>query len=147
MQLAGSVTINAPREQVWKFLTDPYAVSQCAPGFESLEIIIPDKEFKGVGSVGLGSVKAKFTGTVTWVELDPPNRAKLAARGTAPGSAVEASSEMTLSDGPDGTTEMNWVADITVLGTLASLAARVMGSVTRQLTAEFFDCVRAKIEE
>lgn len=147
MQFGGSVTIRAPRERVWKFLTDPHAVSQCVPGVESLEIVTPDKEFKGVGSVGLGSVKAKFSGTVTWVELDPPNRAKMKARGSAPGSAVEASSEMALSEGPEGTTEMKWVADVTILGTLASLAARVMGSVTRQLTEEFFDCVRTKIEE
>lgn len=147
MQFSGTVTIKASRERVWKFLTDPYAVSQCAPGIESLEIVIPDKEFKGVGSVGLGSVKARFTGTVTWVELDPPNRAKMNARGFAPGSAVEASGEMALSDGPDGTTDMKWVADVSILGTLASLAARVMGSVTRQLTEEFFICVKDKIEQ
>ena len=45
MKFDGSVQINAPREKVWLFLCDPYAVSQCAPGVKSVEIIIPDKQF------------------------------------------------------------------------------------------------------
>jgi len=54
---------------------------------------------------------------------------------------------MELSDGPeDGTTELKWTADITVLGTLASLAARLMGSITKKLSAEFFNCFKTKIE-
>ena len=41
MHLQGSVTINAPRAQVYEFLTDPNQVSQCAPGVELVEIIVP----------------------------------------------------------------------------------------------------------
>jgi uncharacterized protein len=147
MQLEGTVTINASRERVWEFLTDPHAVSQCAPGVQSLEIIEPDKKFRANVSVGLGTVKAKFTMDVEWLELDAPNRARMKGHGTAPGSAVDLLSEMVLVENSSGGTELNWTADVTVLGTIASLAARLMGSVTQKLTTSFFACVKQKIEE
>ena len=39
MDFKGDVTINAPRERVWAFLTDPHQVTQCAPGLQSVEVI------------------------------------------------------------------------------------------------------------
>jgi carbon monoxide dehydrogenase subunit G len=55
-------------------------------------------------------------------------------------------SEMTLTDGPDGATVLDWSSDVTVIGTIASLAARLRGTVTKKLTDAFFECVRKKIE-
>ena len=147
MKLEGSVNIEAPRQKVWDFLTDPEKVSQCAPGLQSMQVVEPDKKFQAVASVGFGSVKATFTTDVEWVELDEPNRAKMKAHGTAPGSGVDAVSEMLLSDGEDGGTDMKWTADVTVVGSIASLASRMMSGVTKRLTNAFFDCVKAKIEE
>ncbi len=146
MRLQGAVNIKASRQRVWEFLTDPHAVSGCAPGVESLEIVIPDQKFRAVASVGFGSVKARFVTDVDWVELDAPNRAKMKAHGTAPGSAVDASADMALSDGTDGSTDMRWSADVVVVGTIASLASRLLGSVTQKLTEQFFQCVKQRIE-
>ena len=146
MQFDGTVNIEAPRERVWEFLTDPNLVSQCAPGLKSVEVIEPDKKFRAVAGVGFGSVKVTFETDVEWVEVDAPNYAKMKAHGKAPGSGVDINSTMKLSDGPDGATEMQWSADIVVVGTIASMASRLMGSVTRRLTADFFNCVKDKIE-
>ncbi len=146
MHLSGSVIIQAPRETVFDYLTDPQKVSQCAPGVESIEILVPGQKFKATAGIGFGSVKATFTGEAEWVELDRPNRAKVKARGNAPGSAADVVSEMVLTDGAGGTTQMDWNADIAVLGQLASLAARLMTPVSQKLTAQFFDCARQKIE-
>jgi carbon monoxide dehydrogenase subunit G len=99
-----------------------------------------------VVAVGFGAVKTTFSTDVEWVELHPQDRATMKAHGKAPGSAVDASSEMTLSANPSGGTSLDWTADVVVLGTIASLAARLMGSVTEKLTGEFFSCMKAKIE-
>jgi carbon monoxide dehydrogenase subunit G len=146
MHLSGSVIIQAPREKVFAFLTDPQQVSQCAPGVESIDIVEPGKKFSAKAGIGFGSVKASFTGDAEWVELDPPNRAKVKAHGRAPGSAADVTSEMKLSDNAGGGTLMEWTADVAILGQLASLAARMMVPVSQKLTAQFFDCVRQKIE-
>ncbi len=145
MNFKGTVTIHAPREKVWKYLTTPDQISDCAPGLESLEIITPNEKFRAVASVGFGAVKATFTTDVTWTSLDPPNRASMKMHGKAPGSVA---SEMVLRDGETpGDTVLDWSSDVTVIGTIASLAARLMGPVTQKLTTAFFDCVRAKIED
>lgn len=147
MQLKGDVTIHAPRKKVWDFLTDPNQIGQCLPGVEKIETIEPMKKYRGVVSVGLGSVKARFSGDVEILELDEPDRAKLKAHGTATGSAADALSEMSLSDGPDGATIVNWTADINVSGQLASLVSRLMLPVSQKLAGVFYDEVRKRIEK
>jgi carbon monoxide dehydrogenase subunit G len=146
MNFKGTVTINAPREKVWAFLTDPTQLTECAPGLEKLDVIVPNEKFRAVASAGFGAIKATFVTDATWMDLDPPNRARMKIHGTAPGSGVDGTSEMVLSDGANGSTVLNWSSDITVVGTIASLAARLMGVVTQKLTDAFFECVRKKIE-
>jgi uncharacterized protein len=148
MNFKGTVTINAPREKVWKFLTDPTQLSDCAPGLESLEILEPDQKFRAVASIGFGAVKATFVTDATWMDLRAPDSARMKIHGKAPGSAVDGTSEMALRDGDrPGVTVLDWSTDITVIGAIASLAARLMGPVTQKLTGAFFDNVRKKIEE
>ena len=146
MLLKGDVTIHAPRKKVWDFLTDPNQIGQCVPGVEKIETIEELKKYRGVVSVGLGSVKARFSGDVEILELDEPNRAKLKAHGTATGSAADAISEMMLSDGPDNSTNVAWTADINVSGQLASLVSRLMVPVSQKLAGVFYDEVRKRIE-
>jgi hypothetical protein len=146
MLLKGDVTIRAPRKKVWDFLTDPNQIGQCVPGVEKIETIEPLKLYRGTVSVGLGSVKARFNGEVEIVELDEPNHASLKAHGTATGSAADAISEMSLSDGPDNSTMVHWTADINVSGQLASLASRLMVPVSQKLAGVFYDEVRKRIE-
>jgi carbon monoxide dehydrogenase subunit G len=147
MHFEGSLAIKAPRKKVWDYLTDPEKVSKSAPGLESLEIVEPGKKFRATTSIGFGSVKVRFVNDVEWVDLDPPNRAQMKAHGTAPGSGVDATTSMSLTDGQDGATDLAWTADVHVVGTVASLAARLMGGVTKKLTTAFFDSVRKQIEK
>lgn len=146
MKLEGEVTIQADRQAVWDFLTDAEAISQCAPGLESMKIIEPDEQFEAVAAVGFGTVKVRFVTNVKWVELDPPNMAKMTAHGTAPGSAADVEGEMRLEDIPEGGTRMSWSAEVVVSGTLASLASRMMGSVSKKIANTFFDCVKGHVE-
>ena len=146
MRLQGEVTIRAPRKKVWDFMTDPNQIGQCAPGVEKIEMIEPLKHYRGVVSVGLGAVKARFSGDVEVTELDEPNYAKLKAHGSASGSVADAVSEMRLSDGPEGSTVLSWTADVNVSGQLASLASRLMVPVSQKLAQVFYDQVKKKIE-
>jgi len=147
MHFEGNVSIRAPRKKVWDFLTDPAKVSGCAPGLESLEVVEPGKKFRATTAIGFGAVKVRFVNDVEWVELDPPNMARMKAHGTAPGSGVDAKTSMALTDGQDGATELAWTADVDVVGAVASLAARLMSGVTKKLTSAFFDAVRKEIEK
>jgi carbon monoxide dehydrogenase subunit G len=43
-------------------------------------------------------------------------------------------------------TQMKWVADVNVSGTLASVGARLLEGAAQRLTTKFFDCFREKLE-
>jgi carbon monoxide dehydrogenase subunit G len=59
---------------------------------------------------------------------------------------VDATAEMRLSDGPDGTTVMDWNADVNLSGTLASVGARLIEGTADKMIGQTFDCMREKLE-
>src|SRR3972149_7059552 len=126
MPLSGSVTIKAPRQKVGDLLTDPQKAGQCAPGVESVEVVVPGQKFRATVAIGFGAMKARFTGEAEWLELEPPNRAKIKAHGATPGSAADVTCEMILSDGPAGATEMKWTAGAGGMGPLPTPGARLL---------------------
>jgi carbon monoxide dehydrogenase subunit G len=142
----GTVLIHAPREKIWNCLTDADFVARCAPGVKEMIAIVPNRQYQAVATIGFGSVVAVFRTDVEFLELEPYDRAKVRAHGAASGSAVDATSEMMLSNGTNGATELKWNAEIVVVGKIASIASRMLGSITKSLTTKFFECVKRQIE-
>ena len=145
MHFEGSVPIKASREKVWAFVIDPQQVGQCGPGVEKIDVI-DATHFKATAKVGIGFISARFNVDMTFAEQEPPDRALIKAHGQAPGSAVDATAEMRLSDGPDGSTVMDWNADVNLSGTLASVGARLIEGTANKMIGQTFDCMRAKLE-
>lgn len=149
MHFEGSQPIRAPIQAVWNALLDPNRVAACTPGFVSMEILAPD-HFKPVVGVGLGAVKAKFTLDVQVTERQEPDHAAMKMHGVAAGSAVDMVATVDLAAASESEsaaeTTMNWVADVTVSGTIASVGARLIESVARKQVAKFFDCFSHKLE-
>ncbi len=145
MHFEGSVEISAPRDRVWSFVIDPTQVGSCGPGVESIEIV-DDTHFRARAKVGVGFISARFVVDMEMAEQEPPNRAVIKAHGQAPGSAVDATASMTLRDGSDGLTVMDWQADVLIAGTIASVGARLMEGTANKMIAQTFDCMRTKLE-
>ena len=146
MQLEGVVKINSPRDMVWHFLTDPQAVSWCAPGVSILHMVDAGKSFKASVTAGFGSIQATFATDVEFVEMKPPSHARFKAHGVAANGAVDITSEMKLVELPAHATEMHWNADVRVVGKLVTLAAGRMDMVTRQMTETFFERMQNRLE-
>ena len=144
MTFHGSVTINAPREQVYAFLTDPPRVSACAAEVQKLDVL-DDDHFKVVAKAGVGFVKATFTMDVVWVERQPPERAIARTKGNAPGSAVDMTASMSLAEVPEGT-RLDWTADVSVVGMIASVGQRLLQGAANQITGQVFACVKKTLE-
>jgi carbon monoxide dehydrogenase subunit G len=145
MKFAGTVDINAPRDRVWAFVTDPNQVGQCGPGVESIEVI-DDSHFKATAKVGIGFISARFVVNMEFAEVNAPNDATIKAHGQAPGSAVDATAQMRLSDSAASGTTMDWDADVNISGTLASVGARLIEGTANKMIGQTFDCMRSKLE-
>jgi carbon monoxide dehydrogenase subunit G len=124
---------------------DPRQVGSCGPGVESIEVIDAD-HFKAKAKVGVGFISARFAVDMTVAERAEPDLAVLKAHGQAPGSAVDATARMSLSGPADGPTTMDWSADVTISGTLASVGARMIEGTANKMIGQTFDCIRAKLE-
>ncbi len=145
MHFDDSVVIKADRAKVWSFVNDPTKVAACGPGVQGVEVV-DDRHFKVTAKVGIGIIRATFVVDVARAEEQEPDFASLTASGRAPGSAVDGSARMDLRDGPDGTTVMDWSADVTIHGKLASVGARLIEGTARKMIGQTFDCIRAKVE-
>ena len=42
---------------------------------------------------------------------------------------------------------MDWVADVTIAGTIASVGARLIEGTANKMIGQTFECMRAKLEE
>lgn len=145
MEFSGTQTLAAPIEQVWIFLMDVQNVAECAPGFQSLEVL-GDEHWQAVVAASIGPVKAKFTMDVTRPEVQEPEHMVVKGRGKAPGSAVEMEGDMHLTSLSATETQMNWKASVVVSGTIASVGARLLSGVVERLTGQFFACLKEKLQ-
>src|SRR5205085_11286888 len=145
MDFSGTQTIDASIEKVWAYLLDVHKVAACVPGFQSLEEL-GEEHWKAVVAVGVGPVKAKFTLDVTRPEKHEPDLMVVQGRGKAPGSTVDLSGRMDLSAIDAEHTRMDWTAQVTVSGTIASVGARLLHQTAEKLTGQFFDCLNAKLQ-
>jgi carbon monoxide dehydrogenase subunit G len=145
MRFEGTVQIAAPRDRVWAFVIDPNQVGQCGPGVERIEVV-DATHFKAAAKVGVGFINARFNVDMEFAELTPPEAATIKAHGQAPGSAVDATAQMRLSDGADGGTVMDWEADLNIAGTLASVGARLIEGTANKMIGQTFECMKSKLE-
>ena len=145
MKFSGSVEINAHRDRVWAFVTDPNQVGQCGPGVETIEPV-DATHFKATAKVGIGFISARFVAQLEMADLEAPERAVIKAHGQAPGSAVDATAQMTLSGNPDGPTRMDWSADVALSGSMASLGSRLIEGTANKMIGQTFTCMKSKLE-
>ena len=145
MKFEGTVEIRAPRDRVWAFLMDPNQVGSCGPGVESIEVV-DETHFKAKAKVGIGFISARFVVDAEIAEIQPPDRAVIKAHGQAPGSALDATATMSLRDGTDGGTVMDWAADVLIGGSLASVGARMIEGTANKMIGQTFECIRTKLE-
>ena len=145
MRFEGKLDIDAPRDRVWSFLTDPSQVTTCAPDVQSLEVTDP-RHFKVVVRAGVGPIKGTFSMNVEFTELQEPGHASVVARGQAPGSAVEMVSNMDLAEFDETHTIMEWSSEVTVSGMIQQVGARLMQGAADKITQQVFACIKAKLE-
>jgi carbon monoxide dehydrogenase subunit G len=144
MEFEGSFTVRAPKDRVFSFFLDPYALSGCISDPHAFEVVDED-HFKGWVKAGVAFIKGTFTGSAAIVERTPPDRARITAHGAGMGSAFDVASTVELSEA-GGATTVRWKADVVLNGTIASMGARLLKGTIDKKTNEFFENARKKLE-
>ena len=144
-QFKGTEIIEAPREKVWEFLTDPNKIGNCAPGLKKLDVIDQD-HFNAEVKVGLGFLKGTVKIKYEALEKTEPERLKLKMTGSGVGSQVNIEATVELKE-VEGKTQLDWVADVKVSGMLAGLGGRYLDDAAYKNVAELFKCTKEKLKQ
>ena len=145
MEITGTQLIAAPRAEVWNALNDPAVLRKCLPGCESVERSAAD-EFKVIVVSAIGPLRARFNGMLRLTEVQAPRSCVMMFEGQ--GGAVgfgKGSSAVTLQE-KDGRTELSYSAHAQVGGKLAQVGSRLIDSVARKMSDDFFKAFHRQFE-
>jgi len=144
MEITGSQTIAAPRQQVWDALNDPAILKKSLPGCESVERTSPE-EFKVVMAAAIGPLRARFNGVLRMSDVQAPQSCTMVFEGQ--GGAVgfgKGNSCVKLTES-GGQTELSYTAQAQVGGKLAQVGSRLIDSVARKMADDFFKAFKAQL--
>ncbi len=148
MRLENSFEVAAAPGTAWRLLNDVPAVVPCMPGAELAETV-GENAWKAKLHVKLGPIALQFAADVTREQMDEAaGRVVLAvkAREAKGRGSAEATIESTLAPQDTGT-RVAIVTELTLRGAVAQYGRGIVPDVASQLTAQFADCIAAKLRD
>jgi carbon monoxide dehydrogenase subunit G len=138
MTMTGQVLLPADRNTVWTALNDPQILRRSIPGCQELDKV-SDTEFTATAKVAVGPVKATFKGKVNLSDIDPPNGYRISGEGQGGVAGfARGGAKVSLDDGENGGTRLNYDVEAQVGGKLAQLGARLINGVAKKYADQFF---------
>jgi carbon monoxide dehydrogenase subunit G len=146
MQLENSFEVDAPAEAAWALLNDVPEVVPCMPGAELVEVLSGDA-WRAKLHVKLGPIALQFVADITRDEVDEAGRRVVLtakareAKGRGSADATIGSTVLDL----DGRTRVEVTTDVALRGAVGQYGRGVLADVASRLTAQFAECVAAKL--
>jgi carbon monoxide dehydrogenase subunit G len=136
VKLAGTYSIPAPREKVFRALTDPNVLQQVIDGCEKMVQTGPDS-YDAHLKIGLAGIKGTYVGKVQMKDLTAPESYTLIIEGKGGPGFVKGVANIKLNE-KDGQTEIQCDADAQVGGMIAAIGSRLIEAAARKMMGEFF---------
>ena len=144
MKIEGTHEMRAPRDRVFKALTDPAVLQRSIPGCERLEQTA-ENSYSVTLRAGVGSIKGVFKGNVRLEEIQPPAHFRMAIDGKGQPGFLKGTGELDLEE-RDGVTVVSYKGDVQVGGTIAGVGQRMIQGAARMMAAQFFTAVEAEAQ-
>lgn len=146
MEIEKTLSVAAPAATVWALLLDPQVMGGCVPGMQSIDVI-SDVEYVSVIHVKIAFVSAKFKLRTTIVEQRAPHYLRTEGTGedASVASSLKQQSEIFLTEGPDGQTELRIKVTVDVLGRLGTFGLSVMKTKADRMWDEFSQNLLARL--
>lgn len=145
MKFTGSRVIGAPRDRVWAVLIDPHRVGSCAPGLESIEVL-DATHARARAKAGAGFFAVRVVVDLELADLVAPESLVVRAHGKAPGTTIDGSAAVRLTDAGAAGTRLDWDAEVAIAGALAGLAGRMAGTAADDAIDGAIDCLARSLE-
>jgi carbon monoxide dehydrogenase subunit G len=143
MLIEGKRRFRAPRERVFRALTDPHELSELMPGVERVEVSSEDEWIAVVKPPFGAGLNLKLDMHVT--DRREPEHARLVAWGKSFGARISIETEFGLAEDGDGT-DMTWSADVRLAGLLGGLGGKALEPAARHQAERAMDRLQARVE-
>lgn len=147
IEIRETFVVEAPIDEVWRFVMDPQRVVACMPGAE-LDEMVDDKTFLGTVSIKVGAVTARYAGRVQFTSVDEGGHVvEMVAEGKeTSGGTARATLSSRLQSLPDGHTEVTAEASIDITGRIMQVGRGMIQGVSQQLFRQFVACAKTRLE-
>jgi carbon monoxide dehydrogenase subunit G len=143
VRIEGTRRFQAPRERVFRALTDPYELSELMPGVERVEVKSDDEWIAVVKPPFGPGFNLKLDMHVT--DRCPPEHARLVAWGKSFGARISIETEFELAE-DDEATQIVWSAEVGLAGLLGGLGGKALEPAARQQAERTMDRLQRRVE-
>jgi carbon monoxide dehydrogenase subunit G len=145
MHMSDEREIGADRATVWAALMRPEVLKECVSGAQEVTGS-PEDGFEATVTQKVGPVKATFKGTVTFSDMQEPEKLTLSGEGKGGAAGfAKGSADVTLTETENGT-RVSYDVDAKVGGKLAQLGSRVVDGFAKKMADRFFIRLEEVIE-
>lgn len=144
MKIEGSHPMAAPRERVWKYLTDPNVIAKCLPGCEKMEAVEQDL-YEATLKIGIGAMKGTFSSHIRMQTIESGRQYKLAVEGKGAIGFLKGEGVITLDDSAQPTNVL-YQGDVQIGGIIASVGQRMIQGFAKQTISQFFAAIAKEME-
>jgi uncharacterized protein len=143
VRIEGTRRFRAPRERVFRALTDPHELSELMPGVQRVEVSSDDEWIAVVKPPFGRGLNLKLDMHVT--DRREPEHARLEAWGKSFGARISIETEFELAE-DGGATDMSWSADVGLAGLLGGLGGKALEPAARHQAERAIDRLQARVE-
>jgi carbon monoxide dehydrogenase subunit G len=138
MQIDGKFVVNGKIQQVWDLVLEPGTLASCIPGAEKIEST-DNKTYNCLVKQSVGPITVKLQFVVNLTEITPPTYVKAVGRGEALGKLGTFGIDLVvhLAEKPGTTCEIEYKADVSMVGKLATFGERIMRAKVKSVGEQF----------
>jgi len=153
MKIDGQFTIPAPIDEVWKSLLDPETLGMCVPGAEKMEKL-DDDTYESVVKQRVGPFKVTLKFTTKLTEVRPPAAEQPEGYIKAVGRGADITKlgtfttemEVNMKETSPSNVEVSYVADVSLVGKLATFGERIMRAKAKDVGDQFTENLRKRLK-
>jgi carbon monoxide dehydrogenase subunit G len=143
MKLEGNYQFEAPLRAVWNALQDPEVLAATLPGCDKLTR--EGNQFTGELNVKIGPVQGKFDGKVDMTDMVEPESFTMLVDGRGGPGFVKANARVKLAP-EGGATRLDYDADVTVGGKIASVGQRLIDASARAIVKQSLEGLNERLK-
>lgn len=145
MDMQGSRTLAASRQQAWEALNDPEVLKACIPGCDKVEATGENQYAIGMG-VKVGPVSARFAGKIFLEDVQPPSSYTLRFEGQGGAAGFGKGSAKVRLEPRDPGCELQYTVNAQVGGRIAQVGQRLIDGVAKSMAEDFFKRFDAELQ-